>query len=107
VRPLTYTGSGALRSMDVTREYRVWGDLHCVLLHCADLQVVFFRDHDGAERVRLAMADGRAFTRFSLGEFLDLFHAITKELRHRHQESGESIEEALAAVDRASTAPRD
>ncbi len=85
--------------MDVTKTHRVVNGLHLVCIDGADMTVVFVRDREKKELVRLSMADGRAYTIFTLGDFCELFHAVQKEISRRHWDNSDPFEQVLAQVD--------
>ena len=91
--------------MDVTKTHRVFAGIHFTHLSGADIDVIFFRDKDNDEQVRISLADGRCFTRFTLGEFCELLYAVQKEIRDRHWQETSTIEDVLANLYPEKAAP--
>ena len=84
--------------MDVTKTHRVFNGIHFTYVSGSDIDVVFFRDRDKREQIRLVFADGRCYTRFSLGEFCELLYAIQKEIRDRHWQDTNTLDDVLATL---------
>jgi len=84
--------------MDVTKTHRIVNGLHLICIDGADMSVVFVRDREKQDFVRVSMADGRAYTVFTLGDFCEIFYAVQKEISRRHWDNSDSVEEVLAQV---------
>lgn len=82
--------------MIATRSYRIFGTLAVTSVSFGDVDIVFFKDADDVEQVRLVLADGRAYTRLTLGDFCLLLSEVRKEIARRHWAKPESLEAALA-----------
>ena len=93
--------------MDVHKTHYVMKGRHHVKLSLGDIELVFFNDENNIEQVVLVMADGRAFHRINLGDLCLLLRSVRDEIAARHWGKRESLEDALAAVDRQSTSARD
>lgn len=81
--------------MTATRSFRVFGQLAVTSVSFGDVDIVFFKDADDVEQVRLVLADGRAYTRLTLGDFCLLLAEVRKEIARRHWQAGENLESAL------------
>lgn len=81
--------------MQITKTHRVFNGLHFVYIEGADTSIVFFVDREKQQQVRLVLADGRSYTRFTLGEFCELMYAVQKEIASRHWDDIQSTEELM------------
>lgn len=93
--PRDLYGQQARCRLEVTKQHRVFNGLHFTELNAGDISVVFFRDRDKSEQIRIAMADGRCFSRMNLGEFCELMYAVQKEIRDRHWQETSTMDDVL------------